>query len=161
MTATATGMAGRKRERMQTTSLIRRAIATAGAALIATSVLAACTGSDSSGDDETLILYSGRSESLVGGPLVERIGGTIPVTAAYDKKAAQILEEGDRSPADLFFAQDAGELGALADAGLLEPLPADIVETVPRCLPLRDRLLDLHLGSLAGPDLRPAAAVLR
>ncbi|GAC86180.1 putative iron(III) ABC transporter substrate-binding protein [Gordonia paraffinivorans NBRC 108238] len=115
---------------MQTTSLIRRAIATAGAALIATSVLAACTGSDSSGDDETLILYSGRSESLVG-PLVERIGGTIPVTAAYDKKAAQILEEGDRSPADLFFAQDAGELGALADAGLLEPLPADIVEAVP------------------------------
>ena len=88
---------------MQTTSLIRRAIATAGAALIATSVLAACTGSDSSGDDETLILYSGRSESLVG-PLVERIGGTIPVTAAYDKKAAQILEEGDRSPADLFLS---------------------------------------------------------
>ena len=115
---------------MRTTGLIRRAIATAGAALIATSVLAACSGGDSAGDDETLVLYSGRSESLVG-PLVERINGTIPVTAAYDKKAAQILEEGERSPADLFFAQDAGELGALADASLLEPLPADIAESVP------------------------------
>ncbi|MCR8898716.1 extracellular solute-binding protein [Gordonia sp. GONU] len=108
----------------------RRVIAIGAAAIVAAGLLAACGGGDTSGDDETLVLYSGRSESLVG-PLVERIGGTIPVTAGYDKKAAQILEEGDRSPADLFFAQDAGELGALADAGLLEPLPADIAANIP------------------------------
>lgn len=115
---------------MHTRRWVRRVVATAGAAIMAAGLLAACTGSDSSNDDEALVLYSGRSESLVG-PLVERIDATVPVTAAYDKKAAQILEEGDGSPADLFFAQDAGELGALAEAGLLEPLPADIAENVP------------------------------
>ncbi|WP_373194816.1 extracellular solute-binding protein [Gordonia terrae] len=105
-------------------------VATGSAAIMAAGLLAACAGSDSSSDDEALVLYSGRSEALVG-PLVERIDATIPVTAAYDKKAAQILEEGEGTPADLFFAQDAGELGALAEAGLLEPLPADIAESIP------------------------------
>ncbi|MGW0039182.1 extracellular solute-binding protein [Gordonia sp. NPDC003376] len=87
-------------------------------------------GSGTNDDDGSLTLYSGRSESLVG-PLVEGIDLGVTVTPAYDKKAAQILEEGEHSPADLFFAQDAGELGVLAMAGLLEPLPADIVDRVP------------------------------
>lgn len=33
--------------------------------------------------------------------------------------AGQLLEEGDRSPASLFFSQDAGALGELGKAGLL------------------------------------------
>ncbi|SKZ77118.1 iron ABC transporter substrate-binding protein [Gordonia sp. w5E2] len=112
-------------------------LAVIGGTLLLSSGLIVGCGSDDSGSgdasasasDTALVLYSGRSEELVG-PLIERVGGTVPVKATYDRKAAQILEEGDRSPADLFFAQDAGELGALAEAGLLAPLPEDIKNAV-------------------------------
>ncbi|GAA1482340.1 iron ABC transporter substrate-binding protein [Gordonia sinesedis] len=113
----------------------RRAGVLACAALLAVGVVACGSdnsdtgGGEASGDNGPVVLYSGRSESLVG-PLVQRISDTVAVQPAYDKKAAQILEEGDRSPADVFFAQDAGELGALAQAGLLAPMPDDIVNKV-------------------------------
>lgn len=44
--------------------------------------------------------------------------------------AAAILEEGERSPADLFFAQDAGALGAVAREGRFIQLDADVLERV-------------------------------
>jgi iron(III) transport system substrate-binding protein len=44
--------------------------------------------------------------------------------------AATILEEGQNSPADLFFAQDAGALGALGAAGLLSTLPETVLNKV-------------------------------
>jgi len=44
--------------------------------------------------------------------------------------AAQILEEGENSPADVFFGQDAGALGALAAEGRLMELPGEHLEPV-------------------------------
>jgi len=41
-----------------------------------------------------------------------------------------LLEEGRKTPADMFFAQDAGTLGALAKQGRLEPLPNSLLERV-------------------------------
>jgi iron(III) transport system substrate-binding protein len=73
-----------------------------------------------------LVVYSGRSESLIG-PLLElfeeeqrvelavRYGATSELTAT-------LLEEGSKTPADVFISQDALALGALAAAGLLEPV---------------------------------------
>ena len=83
----------------------------------------------------SLVIYSGRSESLVG-PIVAQFEETtgINVAVKYGKTgeiAATILEEGSNSPADVFFAQDPGGLGEVANAGLFEPLPGSITEKVP------------------------------
>jgi iron(III) transport system substrate-binding protein len=79
-------------------------------------------------------MYCGRSENLVG-PLIPMIEAATGVTleVRYSNTAelaAQILEEGENSPAGLFFAQDAGSLGALAKEGILAELPEDILDAV-------------------------------
>lgn len=77
--------------------------------------------------EQKLVVYSGRSESLVA-PLFEQFSEAtgIAVEARYGdtaELASTILEEGANSPADIFFAQDAGALGALDAAGMLAKLP--------------------------------------
>jgi iron(III) transport system substrate-binding protein len=81
-----------------------------------------------------LTIYSGRSESLVG-PLLEQFEqeSGLNVEVRYGDTAAMaatILEEGDNSPADIYYGQDAGALGALAQAGRFSPLPQDVLEMV-------------------------------
>jgi iron(III) transport system substrate-binding protein len=44
--------------------------------------------------------------------------------------AGVLLEEGENSPADIFYAQDPGGLGAVQAAGLLTELPAEILAKV-------------------------------
>jgi iron(III) transport system substrate-binding protein len=88
----------------------------------------------SGGDDGTLTVYSGREEELVA-PLFElfeeRTG--IDVEVRYGDSAelaAQLAEEGDNTPADVFFAQDPGSLGAVEERGLFAQLPDSILRRV-------------------------------
>lgn len=79
-------------------------------------------------------VYSGRSESLIK-PLLERLQQRlgIRIETRYgdsSELAAQLLEEGDRTNADLFFSQDAGALGALAGAGRFHPLDDAVIRRV-------------------------------
>jgi iron(III) transport system substrate-binding protein len=110
---------------------------------LAAALLAAACGSSDDPDGGSITVYSGRGEALVR-PLFERFekdtGINLRVryadTAAL---AAALLEEGDRSPADVFFAQDAGALGALEAAGVFAELPEDLLQRV-----------DAHVRSTTG-----------
>ncbi|MEY4434936.1 MAG: hypothetical protein RIR16_976 [Actinomycetota bacterium] len=84
--------------------------------------------------EQTLTIYSGRSEELVA-PLYEQFteetGIAVEVRYAGSAElAAQILEEGDNVQADVFFSQDAGALGALTEAGAFKTLNSDITDLV-------------------------------
>ncbi len=81
-----------------------------------------------------LTVYSGRNQELVGDVFEDFTEATgIEVAVRYGdtaELAATILEEGEASPADLYFAQDAGALGALQDEGRFTELPDDVLEAV-------------------------------
>ncbi|MCY3567447.1 MAG: extracellular solute-binding protein, partial [Chloroflexi bacterium] len=85
-------------------------------------------------DAGSLVIYSGRGESLVGA-LIEAFEDStgIDVEVRYgstSELALLIGEEGANSPADLFYGQDAGALSFLAESGLAATLPADILASV-------------------------------
>ncbi len=84
---------------------------------------------------QSLTLYSGRGEALVQ-PIVERFTAEtgIEVSVRYGgtaELAVLILEEGRASPADVFWGQDAGALGALSQAGRLSALPEELTAGLP------------------------------
>ena len=95
------------------------------------SSVAAVSIPDDPGD---LVIYSGRGESLVGALIDQFEDQTgIDVKVRYGNTAAMaiaISEEGSRSPADVYYGQDAGALAFLAEEGLAAQLPADIAAMV-------------------------------
>lgn len=83
---------------------------------------------------QDLTLYVGRGEALAG-PIIQRFEEQtgIDVAVRYGSTAelaVLITEEGTASPADGFWAQDAGALGALADAGVLAPVPDELFTNI-------------------------------
>jgi iron(III) transport system substrate-binding protein len=108
------------------------------ASIVVTLSLAVGCAEESAGGADTaaepLTVYSGREEELVGSVIDDFTEETgIGVEVRYGdtaELAATIVNEGEASPADVFWAQDAGALGALEDEELFAALPMDVLDVV-------------------------------
>jgi iron(III) transport system substrate-binding protein len=111
--------------------------------ITAASLFMGACGADTSGIDggpaepetEGITLYSGRIPAAIGGAIdMYEADADRDVQVRYAETAdlaATLVEEGDNSPADVFFAQEPGAIGAVAGEGLLAKLPQDILDRVP------------------------------
>jgi iron(III) transport system substrate-binding protein len=141
------------------------------AALAAAILLTACgfdTDGSQEGPDEPetegITVYSGRIAAAIGGAIdAYEADSDTDVQVRFAETgdlAATLVEEGDASPADVFFAQEPGAIGAVEEAGLLAELPEDILELVPakyrdpqgRWVGVTGRVRALAYG----PDLKPS-----
>jgi iron(III) transport system substrate-binding protein len=83
-----------------------------------------------------LMLYSGRQEFLVGDLVeyIEDLYDDFSLTVRYGGSTDlmnQIRNEGDGSPADVFYSVNSGALGALTDAGRTQSLSDEVRDMVP------------------------------
>jgi len=81
---------------------------------------------------ESLVVYSGRSRALVD-DLVKnfeaKTGRTVNVRYGNDAELLAVMrEEGDRSPADLFWANTTGALANASSSNMLKTLPDTLLE---------------------------------
>ena len=112
-----------------------RWLARAGAVLLACGSLVAVGGAGASASTETITLYDGQHPELA-----------LAIVKAFEKKtgidvrvrtddgvvlADQILEEGKRSPADVYLTENSPELMLLTEHHLLAKLPAKVLRQVP------------------------------
>ncbi len=138
----------------------RRFISLAGAVAVGTTGLAGCLGESSAGppvaeaeplgspvsstavtwDDlgdleGDLSIYSGRTRDQIN-PVFQALENEyddFSVEVDWDDSDVhvhQIITEGDSTAADLMYSQDPGALNELAEAGVIQELPGDVVEAV-------------------------------
>ncbi|MEM1095854.1 MAG: iron ABC transporter substrate-binding protein [Bacteroidota bacterium] len=98
-------------------------------------IASACQPADPAPEASEITLYAGRSASLVE-PIVEQFEAATGITVnvrqgGTSALAVALLEEGEASPADVFWAQDGGALGAVHKAGLFMAMPDSIANKVP------------------------------
>ena len=120
-------------------SAVRRSTSAAGLALglavMAALLLAACGGSDSSGDSQTLTIYSAQhpeTTSAIVKSFTEQTGIVVRLKSDdEDVLTAQIEQEGSHSPADVFYTENSNWLAQLDERGLLAKVNSATLARVP------------------------------
>ena len=92
---------------------------------------------------DELVIYSGRSKALVDSLVQQyRQQADVPVRVRYGTDSqllAALQEEGDQSPADVFWANTTGALGNAVNNGLLTELPDTLANRAARFTPSNQR----------------------
>ena len=112
-----------------------RGAALGGAALIGGPALVTGGVRPARAAGATLAVYNGQHRPPVEALIAAFSAATgIDVSVRHGSSAqlaSQLIEEGDHSPADLFWSEESPSLFALAEKGLLAPLQADTLAAVP------------------------------
>src|SRR5699024_7715578 len=110
------------------------------AILVSVSFLSAC-GSDENGDEEnnddssTLTLYNGQHKDATTA-LIEAFEEKTDIDVeerdgSSNELAHQIMEEGDKTPADLIYTEESSPLIMLTEEGLLSNIDEEAIESIP------------------------------
>jgi len=95
------------------------------------------------GGDDPLVIYSGRSKPLVDSLVsMYKAKADVPVEVKYGTDAqllSALQEEGDQSPADVFWANTTGALGNAVNNDLLAELPDSVTGEAARFVPSNQR----------------------
>jgi iron(III) transport system substrate-binding protein len=105
-------------------------------AILAGLVLSACGASASGRSGNTLVLYSAQhpeTTAAIVAAFTKQTGITVLLKSDNeDVLTAQLEQEGTRSPADVFYAENSNWLAQLADRGLLAKVADSTLANVPR-----------------------------
>jgi iron(III) transport system substrate-binding protein len=125
------------------------------------------------GEQDELVIYSGRSKALVDSLVsMYQEKADVPVKVKYGSDAqllAALQEEGDQSPADVFWANTTGALGNAVNNDLLAELPDSVTGRPARFVPsnqrwtpvtTRFRVLAYNSDKLSPEDLPESVADL-
>lgn len=123
--------------------MTRRYATLATAAMLSTLTLAACGSGLEGGaasDSATLTVYSAQHQELTDAwakAFQDKTGVKVQVRSGKDSSmGAQIVQEGSRSPADVFLTENSPAMTTVQDADLLAPVdPATIAQVEPTAVP--------------------------
>lgn len=106
-------------------------------ALVLTTALAAAAGcsGDAGGDGPSIVVYNAQHEQLLdelAPAFTEETGINVELRHGSDSEmAAQLVQEGDASPADVFLTENSPAMSMVEAAGLFAPLAPRTVKAIP------------------------------
>ena len=106
------------------------------AVLVALSLVTALAATGCSGDDgPSIVVYNAQHEQLleeIAPKFTDKTGIEVELRNGSDPElAAQLMQEGDASPADVFLTENSPAMSAVEGAGLFAPLDEAAVEPIP------------------------------
>lgn len=111
---------------------MKRISALSSLILLATVVLAGC---GSSNDAPSIVVYNAQHQQLLeelAPAFTKATGIDVELRNGSDLElAAQLVQEGDASPADVFLTENSPAMSQVERAGLFAPLPAAVVAPIP------------------------------
>src|SRR5690349_23914097 len=104
--------------------------------LVGLTLVSALAGTGCSGDDgPSIVVYNAQHEQLleeIAPAFTKKTGIEVELRNGDDSElSAQLVQEGDASPADVFLTENSPAMSAVEQAGLFAPLDAAATDPIP------------------------------